>query len=162
MATATATSGSVKKVVKRRKRKKKTKNYYFHQGTEKAIIRYNISDDPILKNKIYNEHIAAAFDKLAENIFHTFKFYYFDVSSIEVKHEVVSFLVMNMHKFKEGKGKAFSYFSIVAKNYLILNNNKNYKMGKIHYQMKVLDWKRNIMGESTTIENAEKSVLFVK
>ena len=42
MATAiTATSGSVKKVVKRRKRKKKTKNYYFHQGTEKAIIRYN-------------------------------------------------------------------------------------------------------------------------
>ena len=161
MAIATATSGSVKKVVKRRKRKKKTKNYYFHQGTEKAIIRYNNSDDPILKNKIYNEHIAAAFDKLAENIIHTFKFYYFDVSSIEVKHEVVSFLVMNMHKFKEGKGKAFSYFSIVAKNYLILNNNKNYKMGKIHYQMKVLDWKRNIMGENTTSETAEKSVLFV-
>ena len=162
MAIATATSGSVKKVVKRRKRKKKTKNYYFHQGTEKAIIRYNKSEDPVLKNIIYNEHIAAAFDKLAENIIHTFKFYYFDVGSIEVKHEVVSFLVMNIHKFKEGKGKAFSYFSIVAKNYLILNNNKNYKMGKIHYQMKVLDWKRNIMGESTTSENAEKSVLFVK
>ena len=162
MAIATATSGSVKKVVKRRKRKKKTKNYYFHQGTEKAIIRYNNTDDPVLKNIIYNEHIAKAFDKLAENIIHTFKFYYFDVGSEEVKHEVVSFLVMNMHKFKEGKGKAFSYFSIVAKNYLILNNNKNYKMGKIHYQMKVLDWKRNIMGESTTSENAEKSVLFVK
>ena len=161
MAIATATSGSVKKVVKRRKRKKKTKNYYFHQGTEKAIIRYNKTDDPRLKNIIYNEHIRAAFDKLAENIIHTFKFYYFDVSSIEVKHEVVSFLVMNMHKFKEGKGKAFSYFSIVAKNYLILNNNKNYKMGKIHYQMKVLDWKRNIMGENTTSETAEKSVLFV-
>ena len=64
MATAiTATSGSAKKVVKRRKRKKKTKNYYFHQGTEKAIIRYNKTDDPVLKNIIYNEHIAAAFDK---------------------------------------------------------------------------------------------------
>ena len=161
MATATATSGSVKKVVVRRKRKKKPKNYYFHQGTEKAIIRYNKSDDPQLRNKIYNEHIRAAFDKLAENIIHTFKFYYFDVGSIEVKHEVVSFLVMNMHKFKEGKGKAFSYFSIVAKNYLILNNNKNYKMGKIHSEMKVLDWKRNIMGENTTSETAEKSVLFV-
>jgi len=162
MATAiTATSGSVKKVVKRRKRKKKTKNYYFHQGTEKAIIRYNKSDDPVLKNIIYNEHIAAAFDKLAENIIHTFKFYYFDVGSEEVKHEVVSFLVMNMHKFKEGKGKAFSYFSIVAKNYLILNNNKNYKMGKIHSQMDVLDYKRNLMGENTMSETAEKSVLFV-
>ena len=159
--TVTATSGSVKKVVKRRKRKKKTKNYYFHQGTEKAIIRYNNSDDPILRNKIYNEHIAAAFDKLAENIIHTFKFYYFDVSSIEVKHEVVSFLVMNMHKFKEGKGKAFSYFSIVAKNYLILNNNKNYKMGKIHHEMDVLDYKRNILEERGRAEKTEGAELFI-
>ena len=151
-----------KPVVKRkRKRKKKGKNYYFHEGTEKAIIRYNNTDNPHLKNKIYNEHIRAAFDKLAENIIHTFKFYYFDVGSEEVKHEVVSFLVMNMHKFKEGKGKAFSYFSIVAKNYLILNNNKNYKMGKIHSEMKVLDYKRNLMGEKGVSDSAEKSVLFV-
>jgi len=148
-------------VKKTRKRKKKGKNYYFNIGTEKAIIRYNKTDDAHLKNKIYNEHIRAAFDKLAENIIHTFKFYYFDVGSIEVKHEVVSFLVMNIHKFKEGKGKAFSYFSIVAKNYLILNNNKNYKMGKIHSEMKVLDYKRNLMGENTTSETAEKSILFV-
>ena len=167
MATSVTSSIETKKVKpkpiikKTRKRKKKTKNYYFHQGTEKAIIRYNKTDDARLKNIIYNEHIAAAFDKLAENIIHTFKFYYFDVGSIEVKHEVVSFLVMNMHKFKEGKGKAFSYFSIVAKNYLILNNNKNYKMGKIHSEMKVLDYKRNLMGENTTSETAEKSVLFV-
>jgi len=129
------------RIRKTRKRKKKGKNYYFNQGTEKAIIRYNKTDDARLKNIIYNEHIRAAFDKLAENIIHTFKFYYFDVGSVEVKHEVVSFLVMNIHKFKEGKGKAFSYFSIVAKNYLILNNNKNYKMGKIHSEMKVLDYK---------------------
>ena len=143
---ATTVSGSAVKKVKR-KRKKRPKNYYFHQGTEKAIIRYNNSDNPHLKNKIYNEHIRTAFDKLAENIIHTFKFYYFDVSSEEVKNEVVSFLVLNMHKFKEGKGKAFSYFSIVAKNYLILNNNKNYKMGKIHDKLDVMDYKRNVTSE---------------
>ena len=50
------------------KKKKKTKNYYFNIGTEKAIIRYNNTDDARLKNKIYTEHIAYAFDKLAENI----------------------------------------------------------------------------------------------
>ena len=122
-----------------KKKKKKTKHYYFNIGTEKAIIRYNKTDDARLKNKIYSEHIAYPFDKLAENIIHTFKFYYFDVPSEQVKHEVVSFLVMNMHKFKEGKGKAFSYFSIVAKNYLILHNNKNYKNYKIHDKMDVLD-----------------------
>ena len=127
-----------------KKKKKKTKHYYFNIGTEKAIIRYNNTDDAKLKNVIYNEHIAYPFDKLAENIIHTFKFYYFDVPSEQVKHEVVSFLVMNIHKFKEGKGKAFSYFSIVAKNYLILHNNKNYKNYKIHDKMEVLDYGNNI------------------
>ena len=126
------------------KKKKKPKNYYFDQTVENAIIRYNNTDSARLKNTIYNEHIAFAFDKLAENIIHTFKFYYFDVPSEQVKHEVVSFLVMNMHKFKEGKGKAFSYFSIVAKNYLILHNNKNYKNYKIHDKMEVLDYSTNI------------------
>ena len=126
------------------KKKKKTKHYYFNQTTENAIIRYNNTEDVVLKNVIYNEHISYPFDKLAENIIHTFKFYYFDVPSEQVKHEVVSFLVMNMHKFKEGKGKAFSYFSIVAKNYLILHNNKNYKNYKIHDKMDVLDYGSNI------------------
>jgi len=135
----------VKQAVKKPvKKKKKPKNYYFDQVVENAIIRYNNSDDARLKNIIYNDHIKFAFDKLAENIIHTFKFYYFDVPSEQVKHEVVSFLVMNMHKFKEGKGKAFSYFSIVAKNYLILHNNKNYKNYKIHDKMEVLDYSNNI------------------
>ena len=143
------TATPVKKV------KKKTKHYYFNIGTEKAIIRYNKTDEAALKNTIYREHIAYPFDKLAENIIHTFKFYYFDVPSDQVKHEVVSFLVMNMHKFKEGKGKAFSYFSIVAKNYLILHNNKNYKNYKIHYKMDVLDYGNNIREAQDRYDVAE-------
>ena len=145
-----------------RKAKKGSSRYYFTMDTEKAIIRYNEAEDkPKLRNKIYNEHIRKAFEKLVENIIHTFKFYYFDVSSEEVKHEVVSFLVMNMHKFKEGKGRAFSYFSIVAKNYLILNNNKNYKMGKIHSEMDVLDYKRNTQSEKASAQSSENATLFV-
>jgi hypothetical protein len=136
-------------------RKKAKSRMYFTQITENAIIRYNSSEDSFLRNKIYNEHIAYAFDKLAENIIHTFKFYYFDVPSEQVKHEVVSFLVMNMHKFKEGKGKAFSYFSIVAKNYLILNNNNNYKKMKSHRELDVLDFKRNLSSESQVIADKE-------
>ena len=38
-----------------------------------------------------------------------------------------------MHKYNPEKGyKAFSYFSVVAKNYLILHNNNNYKKLKSH------------------------------
>ena len=146
----------IKKIVKKKKRK-----VYFGQEVQDAIVEYNASERASERNQIYGTRIHAAFDKLAENIIHTFKFYYFDTNSIEVKNEVVSFLVMNIHKFKEGKGKAFSYFSIVAKNYLILNNNKNYKMGKIHSEMSVLDYKRNLMGESHDPESAQKATLFV-
>jgi hypothetical protein len=126
---------------------RKRKNYYFTDITEKAIIRYNNEERPAMRNRIYNDHIKDAFDKLCENIIHTFKFYYFDVSSEEVKNEVVSFLVMNMHKYTAGKGKAFSYFSIVAKNYLILHNNNNYKKMKTHDKIDVMDWDRSIQTE---------------
>ena len=136
-------------------RKKAKSRMYFTQLTENAIIRYNSSEDTVLRNRIYNDHIAYAFDKLAENIIHTFKFYYFDVPSEQVKHEVVSFLVMNIHKFKEGKGKAFSYFSIVAKNYLILNNNNNYKKMKSHREIDILDFKRNLSSEAQVSEDKE-------
>ena len=126
---------------------RKRKNYYFTDITEKAIIRYNNEERPAMRNRIYNDHIKDAFDKLCENIIHTFKFYYFDVSSEEVKNEVVSFLVMNMHKFTSGKGKAFSYFSILAKNYLLLHKNKNYKKMKTHDKIDVMDWDRSIQTE---------------
>ena len=59
---------------------------------------------------------------------------------VDVKHEVVAFMVVNMHKYDHTKGsKAFSYFSVVAKNYLILHNNNNYKKLKTHDKMEVLD-----------------------
>ena len=130
-----------------RKAKKGSTRYYFTDSTEQAVIRHNKETRPHMRQRIYNEHIRTPFEKLAENIIHTFKFYYFDVPSEDVKHEVVSFLYMNMHKFTEGKGKAFSYFSIVAKNYLILHNNNNYKRMKQHDSEEVTDYKRDPITE---------------
>ena len=138
-----------------RKAKKGSPRYYFTQVTEDAIIRYNKEERAYMKQRIYNDHIRRAFDKLCENIIHTFKFYYFDVPSEQVKQEVISFLVLNMHKFKEGKGKAFSYFSIVAKNYLILHNNKNYAHYKSHDDLDVLDWNKKNKEEMETTEENE-------
>ena len=132
-----------------RKAKKGSPRYYFTQTTENAIIRHNKETRPHMRERIYNEHIRTAFEKLAENIIHTFKFYYFDVPSEDVKHEVVSFLYMNMHKFTEGKDKAFSYFSIVAKNYLILHNNNNYKKMKQTDSEEVTDYKRDPITEAS-------------
>ena len=110
-------------------RKKKSKQY-FTLDTEEAIIEYNKTSDQRIKNKLYVERIQYPFEKLAENILNTFKFTYFDVPKADVQREVVSTLIEKIHMFKEGRGKAFSYFSIVAKNHLILKNNGNYKRFK--------------------------------
>ena len=110
------------------KGRKKTKNYYFTSAVDDAIKVYNVTEDLVARDLIYRKEIQPAFEKLAENIIHTFKFYYTDGLTLkDLQHEVVSFLIEKLPKFTADKGKAFSYFSIVAKNYLILNNNKNYK-----------------------------------
>jgi hypothetical protein len=110
-------------------RKKKSK-IYFGSSAQEAIVEYNNTDDDILKNRIYKERIQYPFEKLAENILNTFKFSYFDVSKEDVMREVVSMLIQKIHMYQQDKGRAFSYFSIIAKNYLILNNNGNYKRFK--------------------------------
>ena len=109
---------------------------YFTQDTENAVIEYNSTDDVEQKNKIYVDRLHYPFSKLVENIFNTFHFSYFETSPFDVQKECLSHLVSNIHKFDPErksrlhphlKARAYSYFSIVAKHFLILLNNNNYK-----------------------------------
>jgi len=113
---------------KPRKRKPKEPRIYFTQDTEDAIVEYLACIDQAERNRIYNDRIEYAFYKLAENIIHTFKFYYTDTDTIEdLKHEVITFLLEKLHLYNPTKGKAFSYFGTIAKRYLIVYNENNYK-----------------------------------
>jgi len=110
--------------------RKKSKANYFTQETEDAIVAYNNSNDSEYRNKIFSEKIYYPLYKLAENIIHTFKFYYTDVDDLEdLKLEVVSLLVEEkLHMFDPTRGaKAYSYFGTIVKRHLINYNNKNYK-----------------------------------
>ena len=110
----------------KRKRKRK-RNLYWTQETEQAIIEYNTCEDELQREEIFNKNINKPLDKLAENIINRFKFPYMDGTFEDVKNEVVSYLVLKLPNFTADKGKSFSYFSVVAKNYCILQNNKRYK-----------------------------------
>lgn len=110
--------------------KKRKTNNYFTAETEKFIIEYNNSTDIEYRNKIFTSHIYRPFYKLAENIIHTFKFYYIDVENIEdLKHKVVSMLYRDkISKFDPSVGaKAYSYFGTIVKRWLINYSNINYK-----------------------------------
>jgi hypothetical protein len=112
------------------KKVKKAPIMYFTQDTEDAVIEYNKEEDADKRNTLYNERIKYSFEKLVENIFNTFKFTYFETSPLEIQKETVAHLVANLNKYQQDKGKAFGYFSIVAKHYLIFHNNNNYKRFK--------------------------------
>jgi hypothetical protein len=110
--------------------RKKSKANYFTSETEEYIVKFNTSEDHEYKQKIFTDHIYYPFYKLAENIIHTFKFYYTDVDKIEdLKHEIVSMLYEEkIMKFDATNGaKAYSYFGTIVKRWLINYNNKNYK-----------------------------------
>ena len=110
--------------------RKKSSNNYFTKETENYIVKYNISENQEYRNDIFTKHIYYPFYKLAENIIHTFKFYYTDVDQIEdLKHQVVSMLLEEkIMKFDATHGaKAYSYFGTIVKRWLINYNNKNYK-----------------------------------
>ena len=118
---------------KKKRGRKRTKKRYFTEDTEAAIAEYLASSNQKERDKINKERIHYPLYKLAENLIHTFKFYYTEVDNLEdLKHEVMCFLLEKLDYFDPNKGsKAFSYFSIVGKNYLILYNNNNYKKKKI-------------------------------
>ena len=124
-------TGSFAPKTKKRGRKRKNKRY-FTEDTDLAIKEYLASSNQDERDSIFATRIHYPFYKLAENLIHTFKFYYTEVDDLEdLKHEVICFLLEKLDYFKPEKGtKAFSYFSIVGKNYLILYNNNNYKKKK--------------------------------
>ena len=133
-------TGSLAPEPKKRGRKR-TKKQYFTPDTDAAIAEYLASSNQDERDNIFATRIHYPFYKLAENLIHTFKFYYTEVDDLEdLKHEVICFLLEKLDYFKPEKGtKAFSYFSIVGKNYLILYNNNNYKKKKAKVDLTAVD-----------------------
>jgi hypothetical protein len=86
---------------------------------------YELSErqrDDLFRSKIYKP-----FEKLAQSLIYTYEFFYFDVPPADVIKEVVSVLCTKMYRYHQDEGRAFSFFSVIAKRYLINNNNRNYK-----------------------------------
>tara|TARA_R110000787_G_scaffold152941_2_gene266821 strand:+ start:7698 stop:8495 length:798 start_codon:yes stop_codon:yes gene_type:complete len=134
--------------IKRRGRKRKNK-MYFTPIAEKAIVAYNKEKSVVKRNKVYSQHIHYPVWKLCQNIINRFKFPYMDGSTEDKQYEVIAFLLQKLNKYTENKGRAFSYFSIVAKNYCIQTNNKAYKMLKQKTDLLAVDANRNISAEIT-------------
>jgi len=143
-----------------RKAKTPKSKMYFTLETEQAIIAYNKSENLKERNILYVEKIKYPFEKIAENVLNTYKFSYFDDGPSDVKREVVSQMISKIHMFQEGKGKAFSYFTRMALNHLILLNNSNYKRYKQNDLISAMPESWNPSEDNVALENDSNHVEF--
>ena len=111
-------------------RKKKKNNYYFTEITEKAIVDYCNTDSLSERSSLYIEHIQPAFDELVNKIVYTYKFT--SLENIEYhKDDCKIWLTTILGKFDPSQGKkAFSYFSVVTKNWFTHKAKKQTKKNR--------------------------------
>ena len=115
---------------KKRTRKPRTKRLYFTQVHEDAIIEYNNSTDFKRKTELYETLIHPALDEMVDKIVYTYKFTSLP-NIAELQSDCKVMLVTILHKYDPSKGsKAFSYFSVITKNWFIAQVKKNAKKNK--------------------------------
>ena len=108
-----------------KKRKRKKKNNYFTKFHENAILEYIGSEDNKHRNDLYKNIIQPVFTEMINKIVFTYKFT--NLPNVEsLKGECEMHLVTILSNFDPSKGsKAFSYFSVITKNWFIAKVKKN-------------------------------------
>jgi len=104
------------------KAKAKQARMYFNANTQRAICDYQkAKDDRKERERLYVKEIMPAFEKLTENLINIHKFTSLYDSYDDLKNDCVNFLFETIGKFDGERGtNAFSYFNVVAKNWLII------------------------------------------
>ena len=105
----------------------KNKRHYFTQVHEDAIVAYTKTDDIDVRTELYVLYIGPAFNEMVDKIIYTYKFT--TLPNIDVlKDECKVWLTTILDKYDQSKGsKAFSYFSVITKNWFIHKVKKHSK-----------------------------------
>ena len=99
---------------------------YFGRPAHDAICEFQKAETEEERHEIYVTRIKQPFNKLVENLIFILGFKSLTGSYEDLKNDCVTFLYETLNKFDPSKGsKAFSYFNVVAKNWLIIRSKKN-------------------------------------
>ena len=136
-------------------KKKRRKNYYFTQAHEDAIIKYISTEDRQKRTQLYIELIQPAFSELVDKITYTYKFT--SLPNIDsLRDECKIWLTTVIAKYDPNKGsKAFSYFSVITKNWFIHKVKKTSQQ----YRREVLI-ENYCVPESENINNSHPLVVY--
>ncbi len=114
----------------KRKRRKRRKNHYFTQEHEDAIVRYAQITCVRERTELYVRWIEPAFNEMVDKIVFTYKFT--NLPNIDLlRDECKIWLMTILDKYDQSKGsKAFSYFSVITKNWFIHKVKKQQKQNR--------------------------------
>ena len=113
-----------------KKRRKRRKNHYFTQIHEDAIVEYAKITCNKRRTILYVELIQPAFNEMVNKIIFTYRFT--SLPNIDsLRDECKIWLTTILDKYDPNKGsKAFSYFSVVTKNWFIHKVKQNARRAK--------------------------------
>ena len=139
----------------KKRRRPRRKNNYFTKVHEEAIIKYALTDSKNVRTDLYVSYIGPAFDELVDKIVYTYKFT--NLPNIDyLKDDCKIWLMTILDKYDpERKSKAFSYFSVITKNWFIHKVKQNSKRLKRDVQYENIT--TEIESEKLSTENKYES-----
>jgi hypothetical protein len=112
------------------------RNMYFDADAQINIEVYLNEQDATERRRIYESFIYPVFEQLADNLIKVYDFKSPSANSVELKLDCIAFLFESIQKWDPLRGtKAFSYFNVVAKNWLIINTRKHSKRHSMFISM---------------------------
>ena len=138
-----------------KKRAPRKKNRYFTKVHEDAIIQYASTQDRALRTVLYIDYIEPAFNEMVDKIVYTYKFN--NLPNIDyLKDDCKLWLITILDKYDPSKkSKAFSYFSVITKNWFIHKVKQNSKRLKRDVQYE--DLTTELESEKLVTENPYES-----
>jgi hypothetical protein len=109
-----------------RKKNPNSVSNYFNESVEEAIHLYNKAETERERNRLFSI-IYPALSKVSEVFYNKVKPTYIEGEALEIQMDCVAYLSERLKMIKEGKGKAFSYMTVCARNFYIFYNMKGYK-----------------------------------
>jgi len=114
----------------KKRRQKRRSNHYFTQVHEDAIVRYAKSTCQRERTELYIQFIRPAFNEMVDKIVFTYKFTNLP-NCDSLRDECKIWLMTILDKYDPNKGsKAFSYFSVITKNWFIHKVKKQQKRNR--------------------------------
>ncbi len=132
---------------------KEPKNNYFTEQLQNIIIKYNNSNNQEQRQYLYNNYIHEAFKTIAQSLISKYNIEEKIDNAYMIRQQCISEMVKKMGKYDKKRGKAFTYFTVIARNFILsylnryIKSNKKYtSINQLNYQNKEI----NLIDEYST------------